>query len=154
MATFSQTIFSDAFSWMKSFVFWLRFHWSLFLRTQMTITQDWFRIGDKPLSESMLTWFTDAYMRHYGRWVNGIYHSAGCCRLFDKVCALLCKTLRNLQYRRSLKVNVADLAPWAQYLQSNYPTFSYVFNNLDIQLLPVWNELILHSNCGVILCYD
>ena len=26
-----QTIFSDAFSWMKSFVFWLKFHRSLFL---------------------------------------------------------------------------------------------------------------------------
>ena len=24
----------------------------------------WRRIGDKPLSEPMLTWFTDAYMRH------------------------------------------------------------------------------------------
>ena len=27
----------------------------------------WHRIGDKPLSEPMLTWFTDAYMRHYER---------------------------------------------------------------------------------------
>ena len=26
----------------------------------------WRRIGDKPLSEPMLTQFTDAYMRHYG----------------------------------------------------------------------------------------
>ena len=26
----------------------------------------WRRIGDKPLSESMLTQFTDAYMRHKG----------------------------------------------------------------------------------------
>ena len=32
MAAISQTIFSDAFSWMKHFVFWLKFHWSLFLR--------------------------------------------------------------------------------------------------------------------------
>ena len=24
----------------------------------------WRRLGDKPLSEPMLTWFTDAYMRH------------------------------------------------------------------------------------------
>ena len=34
MATSSQTIFSDAFSWMKSFKLWLQFHWSLFLRVQ------------------------------------------------------------------------------------------------------------------------
>ena len=26
----------------------------------------WRRTGDKPLPESMLTWFTDAYMRHQG----------------------------------------------------------------------------------------
>ena len=26
----------------------------------------WRPIGDKPLSEPMLTWFTDAFMRHYG----------------------------------------------------------------------------------------
>ena len=30
----------------------------------------WRRIGDKPLSEPMLTWFTDAYMRTRWRWVN------------------------------------------------------------------------------------
>ena len=31
-----QTIFSDAYLWMKSFVFWLKFHRSLFLRVQLT----------------------------------------------------------------------------------------------------------------------
>ena len=39
----SQKTFSDVFSWMKNFVFWLKFHWSLFLRAQLTITQHWFR---------------------------------------------------------------------------------------------------------------
>ena len=42
MAAISQ-IFLDAFSWIKSFVFWLEFHWNLFLRVQLTITQCWFR---------------------------------------------------------------------------------------------------------------
>ena len=32
MTAISPTIVSDAFSWMKRFVFWLKFHWSLFLR--------------------------------------------------------------------------------------------------------------------------
>ena len=31
MAAIPQTIFSGAFSWMKCFLFWLKFHWSLFL---------------------------------------------------------------------------------------------------------------------------
>ena len=32
MGAILQTIFSDASLWMKSFVFWIKFHWSLFLR--------------------------------------------------------------------------------------------------------------------------
>ena len=43
MAAFLQTIFSNAFLWMKSFVFWLKFHWILFLRVQLIISQHWFR---------------------------------------------------------------------------------------------------------------
>ena len=43
MAAVSKTIFSVAFSWMKRFVFWLKFHWSLFLRVQITIFHHWFR---------------------------------------------------------------------------------------------------------------
>ena len=43
MAAFLQTIFSNAFSWLKKIVFWLTFCWSLFLRAQLTITQQWFR---------------------------------------------------------------------------------------------------------------
>ena len=34
----------------------------------------WRRAGDKPLSEPMLTLFTDAYMRHQGRWVKAWRH--------------------------------------------------------------------------------
>ena len=61
MVAISQTTFSNAFSWMKS----------LFQRIQFTISEHklvlvmaWDRIGDKPLPESMLIQFTDAYMRH------------------------------------------------------------------------------------------
>ena len=42
MATISQT-FSSAFLWLKSFVFWFKFHWTLFQRVQLTIRQHWFR---------------------------------------------------------------------------------------------------------------
>ena len=38
-----QTAFSNAFSWMKTHKFRLRFHWSLFLRFELTISQHWFR---------------------------------------------------------------------------------------------------------------
>ena len=43
MAAVSQTMFSNAFSWMKMYEFRLKFHWSLFLRLQLTIFQHWFR---------------------------------------------------------------------------------------------------------------
>ena len=42
MAVVLQTIYSHAFSWMKSLVFWLKFHWSLFGKVHLTITQHWF----------------------------------------------------------------------------------------------------------------
>ena len=38
MGTVSQTMFSDSFSWLKSFVFWLKFHRRLFFSVQLTIT--------------------------------------------------------------------------------------------------------------------
>ena len=43
MAAISQTTFSNGFSWMKMYGFWLTFHWSLFLGVQLTIFQHWFR---------------------------------------------------------------------------------------------------------------
>ena len=53
MAAISQTILSNAFSWMKILEFRLKFHWSLFLRVQLTVMA-WRRPGDKPLSEPMM----------------------------------------------------------------------------------------------------
>ena len=32
MAAISQTTFSSVFSWMKMFYFWIKFHWTLFLK--------------------------------------------------------------------------------------------------------------------------
>ena len=43
MAAVSQTTHSNAFSWMKMLEFRLRFHWSLFLRVQLTLFQHCFR---------------------------------------------------------------------------------------------------------------
>ena len=43
MDAISQTTCSGAFSWMKIFEFRLKFHWSLFLRVQLTIIQHCFR---------------------------------------------------------------------------------------------------------------
>ena len=60
MAAISLMIFSDAFPWMKGFVFWLEFHWSLFQKVQLTNPA----FGAKALSEPVLTRFIDTYMWH------------------------------------------------------------------------------------------
>ena len=39
MTAFSQTIFPNAFPWMRKYEFRLKFHWSLFLGVQLTIFQ-------------------------------------------------------------------------------------------------------------------
>ena len=43
MTAISQTILSNAFSWMKMLELRLKFHWSLFPRVQLTIYKHWFR---------------------------------------------------------------------------------------------------------------
>ena len=42
MTAISQIIFSDAFAWMKRFVFWLKFDWKLFVMVQLTLIWHWF----------------------------------------------------------------------------------------------------------------
>ena len=43
MDAISQMTFSNIFLWMKGFVFWMIFHWSMFLRIKLTVFQHWFR---------------------------------------------------------------------------------------------------------------
>ena len=43
MAAISQTTFSSAFSWMQTFEFWIKFHWDLFAKVQLTTWQHWFK---------------------------------------------------------------------------------------------------------------
>ena len=55
IAAIMQMTFLNALSWMKMYEFQLKIHCNLFLRFELTISQDWFRWpGDKPLSEPML----------------------------------------------------------------------------------------------------
>ena len=76
MATISQTTFWNAFSWMKMFVFCFKFHWSLFLRVQLTIFQHWFRYwlgADQATSHYLSQWWPSSLTyicSTRGRWVN------------------------------------------------------------------------------------
>ena len=70
MTVISQTTISNAFLWMKSFCILITI--SLKFAPKGSIDNNpalvdivaWRRIGDKPLSNQMLTRFIDAYMRH------------------------------------------------------------------------------------------
>ena len=67
MAAIFQTTSSNAFSWTKAYEFRSRFHWSLFLRVQLTIFQHWFRwwLGaDQATSHCLNQWWL-IYRRLY-----------------------------------------------------------------------------------------
>ena len=63
----SQTMFSNAFSWMKMFEYRLRFHWILFLGIRLTIFQHWFRLwlGASQVTSHYLNQWWLKYWRIY-----------------------------------------------------------------------------------------
>ena len=74
--SFSQTTFSNAFSWMQIFEFRLKLHWSVFLWDQLTIFQHLFRwwLGTvAAISHYLNQWWPDS-LKHIcgtrGGWVN------------------------------------------------------------------------------------
>ena len=67
MAATSQKIFSNAFPWMKTYGFRLRFHWIMFPRVHSTIFQHWFRSwlgADEATSHHLNQWWF-VYWRIY-----------------------------------------------------------------------------------------
>ena len=67
MATNFLMTFSKAFSRMKIYEYWLRFHWSLFPRIKLTILQHWFRqwLGASQVTSHYLTQWWLGYWRIY-----------------------------------------------------------------------------------------
>ena len=59
LAAFSQTTLSSAFSWMKMLEFRLKFHWSLFIRVQLTISQHGSGNGLASSRRQAITWTND-----------------------------------------------------------------------------------------------
>ena len=62
------------------------------------------RIGDKPLSEAMLTQSTDAYMWHQGRWINSLsLEECGCDFKFQNFKLNLAMDVLNIQVNITLE---------------------------------------------------
>ena len=67
MAAIFQTTFSIAFSWIKMYEFWIRFHWNSFLSVKLMIFQHLFRYwlgADQATSHYLNQWWL-AYWRMY-----------------------------------------------------------------------------------------
>ena len=68
-AAIFQKTFSNAFSWTKMYKFWLRLHWSLFPRVQLTHSSIGLGNGLVPFRHQAIIWsndcqFSDTYMRN------------------------------------------------------------------------------------------
>ena len=59
MAAISQTTHSNAFSWMEMLLFLFKFHWSLFLRVQLTISIIGSENGLAPTRRQAIIWTND-----------------------------------------------------------------------------------------------
>ena len=68
MAALLETTFSNSIWSMKKCEFLIKFCWTLSLVVQLTIIKQmyqimaWHQTGDKPLFETVMAWFADAYM--------------------------------------------------------------------------------------------
>ena len=56
MAVILQTTFTNAFSWMKIYEYWLKFHWSLFLRVQLQYASIGSDNGLAPTRQQAIIW--------------------------------------------------------------------------------------------------
>ena len=65
MAAISLTTFSNAYSWMKMYEFRLRFHWSLFLKVQLTKPLHWQWLGADQVTSHYLNQWWLVYRRIY-----------------------------------------------------------------------------------------
>ena len=59
MATIFQTTYSNGFSWMKMYEFWLKFHRTLFLRVQLAIFHHGWDNGLAPIRWQAIIWIDD-----------------------------------------------------------------------------------------------
>ena len=75
---FWQTIFSNAFSWMKKVEFWFKISLKfvpkglIYNNQALVEIMAWDLFGAKPLSEPMLTQFSDDICSTRGRWVKNV----------------------------------------------------------------------------------
>ena len=85
IAAISQTTFSDPFSGMKMYKFWLTFHWSLFPRIQLTISSIGSDDGLAPTRRQAIIW-TNADPIHWRVYANSPWNGGvwGICSIRER----------------------------------------------------------------------
>ena len=71
--TFRRRPYSNAFSWIKIYEFWLMLHWILFLGLQFTISQHWFIYwpdADQSTSHYLNQWWSVYWRKYESRGLN------------------------------------------------------------------------------------
>ena len=129
MDTIFHTTFSNAFSWLKMYEFQLRFHWSLFLRVQLTISpasvqiMAWSRPGDKPLSEPMMVSLQTHICVIWPPWVKSIKHGTNL-QKYAIQCLHLCISKWNYVFICTMIYSkLSILWPYASHQISHIPVW-------------------------------
>ena len=122
VAAISQTTFWNAFSWMKMYEVRLQFHWSLFLRFEITILQHWFRwwLGaDLAPSHNLNQWWLIYWCIYASLGLNELrMHRKASMVLIDfchlnKMANILCKEFSNafLSIKFCLSIQISSFFP-------------------------------------------
>ena len=92
-----QTTFSNAFSSMKMYEFWLRVHVSLYLRVQLTLIHHWLRLwlgADQATSHYLNQWWSNLLMHicvTQPQWVKFKSHKMSFAHILCLTCQILLK---------------------------------------------------------------
>ena len=139
MDTISQTALSNAFSWMKMHEFRLRFHWSLFLKFELTIFQHWFRewLGaGQATSHSLNQWWLVYWRIYASLGLNEIF------RTYDgpfniDFASLVLKSMRNaLLY---IFIPVLGISTRIRICNDSTTTAQYLWFYFD-HLIKIWTK--------------
>ena len=147
MVAILQTTFWNAFSWMKMYEFQLKFHWSWFVRVQLTIYQHWFRkwLGAGQATSHCLNQWRLDYRRIYASFglnafmcfepylLDGIIFDGRLCNWFQ-----LAGVLR--LFIHSFSFNVLPLCP------------SFGNGGLDLSHTPLCTPMKYYEYSGYIVC--
>ena len=142
MAAVSQTTLSNAFSWMKMSEFRLRFHWSLFLRVQLTIIQHWFRywLGAGQATSHYLNQWWLVYWRIYASLgLNGLEAHSPIYQMHILLCIITMRPRKNWMQMYEFRL----IFHWSLFLRENW---QYSIIGWDNSLASTRRQAIIWTN--------